>query len=93
MLGHTGDANSRTVVEPYLITSTSESDVFPLFRHASLEFPYMLEGDVVYRHGDASYPMPPGDSLFFDADAPRGPEEMRKFSIRFLSVIPYPRES
>ena len=92
LLGHTGDANSRVVVEPYLITLTSESDVFPLFQHAGLEFLYMLEGEVVYRHGDASYLMTPGDSLFFDADAPHGPKEMRKLPIRFLSVISYPRE-
>lgn len=92
LLGHTGDANSRLVVEPYLITLTSESDVFPLFQHAGLEFLYMLEGEVVYRHGDASYLMNPGDSLFFDADAPHGPEEMRRLPIRFLSVISYPRE-
>lgn len=92
LLGHTGDANSRVVVEPYLITLTSESDVFPLFQHAGLEFLYILEGEVIYRHGDASYLMTPGDSLFFDADAPHGPEEMRKLPIRFLSVISYPRE-
>ena len=92
LLGHTGDANSRIVVEPYLITLTSESDVFPLFQHAGLEFLYMLEGEVVYRHGDASYLMTPGDSLFFDADAPHGPEQMRRLPIRFLSVISYPRE-
>lgn len=92
LLGHTGNAESRIVVEPYLITLTSESDVFPLFQHAGLEFLYMLEGQVVYRHGDASYLMSPGDSLFFDADAPHGPEEMRKLPIRFLSVISYLRE-
>lgn len=92
LLGHTGDADSRIVVEPYLITLTSESDVFPLFQHAGLEFLYMLEGEVVYRHGDGSYLMTPGDSLFFDADAPHGPEQMRRLPIRFLSVISYPRE-
>ena len=91
LLGHTGDAASKVVVEPYLITLTSESDVFPLFQHAGLEFLYMLEGEVVYRHGDASYLMTPGDSLFFDADAPHGPEEMRRLPIRFLSVICYDR--
>jgi hypothetical protein len=33
-----------------------------------------------------------GDSLFFDADAPHGPDELRKLPIRFLSIIAYPRE-
>ena len=51
----------------------------------------MLEGEVVYRHADRLYSMRPGDSLFFDADAPHGPEEMRQLPIRFLSIISYPR--
>jgi quercetin dioxygenase-like cupin family protein len=53
----------------------------------------MLEGEVGYRHGDKTYTLTPGDSLFFDADAPHGPEELRKLPIRFISVIAYARES
>ena len=92
LLGHTGDRSARVVVEPYLITLTAESDVFPLFQHAGMEFLYMLEGEVAYRHADRLYLMQPGDSLFFDADAPHGPEELRRLPIRFLSVISYPRD-
>jgi transcriptional regulator with XRE-family HTH domain len=92
LLGHTGGVTGRVVVEPYLITLTEESDVFPLFQHAGLEFIHMLEGKVVYRHADRLYPLTPGDSLFFDADAPHGPEELRKLPIRFLSVISYARD-
>ena len=92
LLGHTSDRSSRIVVEPYMITLTAESDVFPLFQHAGLEFLYMLEGEVVYRHADKLYRMLPGDSLFFDADAPHGPEELRKLPIRFLSIISYSRQ-
>jgi quercetin dioxygenase-like cupin family protein len=51
----------------------------------------MLEGQVGYRHGDSTYILPLGDSLFFDADAPHGPEELKKLPIRFLSVISYSR--
>ncbi len=91
LLGHTGDRSSRIVVEPYMITLNQESDVFPLFQHAGLEFLYMLEGEVVYRHADKLYTMLPGDSLFFDAEAPHGPEELRQLPIRFLSIISYPR--
>lgn len=91
LLGYTGDQSSRVVVEPYMITLTKESDVFPLFQHSGMEFLYMLEGKVVYRHADMRYTMTPGDSLFFDADAPHGPEEMVKLPIRFLSIISYPK--
>jgi len=55
--------------------------------------PGMLEGEVVYRHADRLYTLTPGDSLFFDADAPHGPEELVKLPIRFLSVISYARDA
>ncbi|CCG08809.1 helix-turn-helix domain-containing protein [Pararhodospirillum photometricum] len=89
LLGHT--IGKTLVVEPYMVTLTEESDVFPLFQHAGLEFIYLLEGEVAYRHSNKLYLMGPGDSLFFDADAPHGPEELRKLPIRLLSVIVYSR--
>lgn len=91
LLGHA--PHRELTVEPYVITLLDSSDVFPVFQHEGLEFIYMLEGEVVYRHGDMTYAMEVGDSLFFDASAPHGPEEMRKLPIRYLSVISYPREA
>ena len=91
LLGHS--VGKSVAVEPYLISLTEESDVFPLFQHAGQEFIYMLEGELNYRHGDKTYGLLPGDSLFFDANAPHGPEELRKLPIRFLSVIAYSRDS
>ncbi len=88
LLGHT--VGKSIGVEPYLITLTSDSDVFPLFQHSGVEFIYMLEGEVAYRHSDKTFIMRPGDALFFDADAPHGPEVLRKLPIRFLSIIVYP---
>lgn len=90
LLGHT--RNRPLIVEPYLITLSEISDVFPVFQHDGIEFLYMLEGEVGYRHGDKVYPLRPGDSLFFDADVPHGPEELRKLPIRFLSVISHLRD-
>jgi transcriptional regulator with XRE-family HTH domain len=90
LLGHT--LRKNIAVEPYLITLTEKSDVFPIFQHAGVEFLYMLEGEVGYCHGNKTYVMRPGDSLFFDADAPHGPDELRKLPIRFLSIICYVRE-
>lgn len=74
-------------VEPYLITLTEKSEVFPLFQHDSVEFLYVLEGRMRYRHGDKTYLLGPGDSLFFDANAPHGPDELIALPIRFLAVI------
>jgi quercetin dioxygenase-like cupin family protein len=50
----------------------------------------MLEGAVTYRHGDGLYPLRPGDTLFFDANAPHGPEILEQLPARFLSIISYP---
>lgn len=91
LLGHIANPSSDLTVEPYLITLTSESDVFPLFQHAGLEFLYMLEGEVIYRHADKRFRLTPGDSLFFDADAPHGPDELVTLPARYLSIIAYPR--
>ncbi len=90
LLGHA--PHGDLIVEPYLITLQDSSDVFPVFQHEGLEFIYILEGEVVYRHGEKTYPMKVGDSLFFDATTPHGPQEMPQLPIRFLSVISYPRD-
>lgn len=91
LLGHIGANGSGVTVEPYLITLTAASDTFPTFQHDGIEFLYVLEGVVEYRHGDAFYRLEPGDSLFFDADAPHGPERMITLPVRYLSVICYPQ--
>ncbi|MBY5934975.1 XRE family transcriptional regulator [Tateyamaria omphalii] len=91
LLGHIGANVSGVIVEPYLITLTNESDVFPTFQHGGIETIYMLEGEVDYRHGDNVYPLKPGDTLFFDADAPHGPERLVRLPARYLSVISYPQ--
>lgn len=85
LLGHS--IHSDVSVEPYLITLEEDSEVFPIFQHKGVEFIYMLEGVVVYRHADATYHLSAGDSLFFDADAPHGPEELVEVPVRFLSII------
>jgi transcriptional regulator with XRE-family HTH domain len=91
LLGHS--LGKSISVEPYLISLNEKSEVFPLFQHTGMEFIYMLEGRMVYLHGDKLYEMTKGDSLFFDADAPHGPEELIDLPIRFLSIIVSPRFS
>ncbi len=90
LLGHS--TGKQVVMEPYLLKLDAEADVFPLFQHAGVELIYMLEGELDYRHSDNTYRMLPGDSLFFDADAPHGPDNLIKLPIRFLSIIAYARD-
>jgi transcriptional regulator with XRE-family HTH domain len=76
-------------IEPLLVTLTEASEVFPLFQHPGTEFLYMLEGAMVYGHGEARYEMLPGDSLQFDGEGPHGPTDLRRLPIRFLSITAY----
>lgn len=89
LLGHIGGNSSGVIVEPYLITLDSESDTFKTFQHSGIETIFMLEGEVDYLHGNKIYSLKQGDTLFFDADVPHGPEKLVKLPARFLSIISY----
>jgi transcriptional regulator with XRE-family HTH domain len=89
LLGHS--ISGEVVVEPYLITLTTEATPYTMFQHAGVEFIYMLTGRVLYRHADKVYPLAPGDSLFFDSAALHGPEELTELPMTYLSIIVYPR--
>ncbi len=91
LLGHS--VHSNVSVEPYLITLEKKSEVFPIFQHAGVEFIYVLQGTMVYRHLNATFSLSRGDSLFFDSDAPHGPEELVELPVRFLSVITHSTQS
>ncbi|WP_433709448.1 helix-turn-helix domain-containing protein [Nocardia sp. CA-084685] len=77
-------------LEPVLVTLTEASETFPLFQHAGTELLYMLEGVMVYGHGDAEYTLRPGDSLLLDGEGAHGPNELVRLPIRFLAVTAYP---
>lgn len=90
LLGHS--LGEDIVVEPFLITLSEEARPYTAFQHAGVELIYMLTGKVIYRHADRSYLLEPGDTLFFDAAAAHGPEELLELPMTYLSVIVYPRE-
>jgi len=76
-------------MEAVLVTLTESSEVFPLFQHPGTELLYMLEGTMIYGHGEAQYTMRPGDALQLDGEGAHGPQELLKLPIRFLSVTAY----
>jgi transcriptional regulator with XRE-family HTH domain len=91
LLGHV--LRGDVVVEPYLITLRRGAAAYTNFQHAGTEFIYMLTGEVVYRHGDQSYHLKPGDSLLFDSTALHGPETLVQQPMTYLSIIVYPRQN
>lgn len=92
--GHTyhllaADRGPRRAFEPFLVTLTDKSEVFPGFEHPGVEFIYILDGSLTYRHGNNSYLLKRGDALTFPGSAPHGPERLIKLPIRMLSIIIY----
>ena len=83
------DQGPTKLFEPFLITMDDASEVFPTFEHLGVEFIYMLEGRIEYRHGQSTYLLEPGDSLTFRGDIPHGPEKLVELPIRFLAIIHY----
>lgn len=83
------DQGPKKRFEPFLITMDDAAEVFPVFEHAGVEFIYMLEGRIVYRHGDQTYELAPGDALTFEGRIPHGPEKLVELPIRFLAIIYY----
>jgi transcriptional regulator with XRE-family HTH domain len=82
----------KKVFEPFLVTLTDKSEVFPEFQHPGTEFIFILTGSLTYRHGTQSYPMNSGDALTFRGDVPHGPESLDTVPIRMLSIIMYAEE-
>ncbi len=83
------DQGPTKVFEPFLITMDDASEVFPTFEHPGVEFIYMLEGKIEYRHGQSTYVLAPGDALTLRGDIPHGPEKLVELPIRFLAIIHY----
>lgn len=76
-------------MEAVLVTLTEASEVFPLFQHPGTEILYMLEGEMIYGHGESRYTMRPGDALQFDGEGPHGPEELIALPAKFLAITAY----
>jgi transcriptional regulator with XRE-family HTH domain len=89
LLGHV--LRGDVAVEPYLITLREKAAPHTGFRHAGVEFIYMLSGEVQYRHGSELYHLTAGDALLFDSTAQHGPEKLGDAETRYLSIIVYPR--
>lgn len=88
LLGHV--MGGDFAVEPYLITLREQSAPFTGFHHSGVEFIYMIEGEVSYRHGSGLYHLRSGDALLFDSTALHGPEAILTETTRYLSIIIYP---
>ncbi|HIE4272053.1 TPA: helix-turn-helix domain-containing protein [Pseudomonas aeruginosa] len=90
LLNHT--RGPKKSFEAYMVSMDDASEEFPTFSHPGTEFLHLLEGELVYRHGNQLYTMQAGDSLTFDAEVPHGPEQLLQVPIRLLSIMNYGKD-
>ncbi|PPC79172.1 XRE family transcriptional regulator [Pokkaliibacter plantistimulans] len=87
LLNHTRGPKKN--FEAYMVSMDDASEEFPTFSHPGTEFIHLLQGELIYRHGNQLYPMQAGDSLTFDGEVPHGPEKLVQVPIRMLSIMNY----
>lgn len=87
LLNHT--RGPKKSFEAYMVSMDDASEEFPTFSHPGTEFLHLLEGELIYRHGNQLYRMEAGDSLTFEGEIPHGPEELVRVPIRLLSIMNY----
>ena len=87
LLNHT--RGPKKSFEAYMVSMDDASEEFPTFSHPGTEFLHLLEGELIYRHGNQLYRMEAGDSLTFEGEVPHGPEQLVQVPIRLLSIMNY----
>jgi quercetin dioxygenase-like cupin family protein/DNA-binding Xre family transcriptional regulator len=87
LLNHT--RGPKKSFEAYMVSMDDASEEFPTFSHPGTEFLHLLEGELIYRHGNQLYRMEAGDSLTFESEIPHGPEQLVQVPIRLLSIMNY----
>lgn len=75
--------------EAYLVSIDDENEEFPNFSHPGTEMLYLIQGELIYRHGDERFHMYPGDCLTLEGEIPHGPEKLIQVPIRLLSMVNY----
>lgn len=83
-------ASGNLVVHKEVVTLTQDmlnSGSIEYCSNRGRQFIFILDGELLYRHGDNCYLMSKGDSLQFDAEKQHGPESVRSLMTRYLSVL------
>lgn len=84
--GMKGDGQTTNVS---LVHLTELSERMPMPQHQGLRFLYVLEGELIYRHGSQRFRMGCGDSLLCDAALPQEIEALSATPARAISLVSF----
>jgi len=69
--------------ELYLVKAEREWTPF-FYAQSGLVFLHVLSGEMQYRHGDRTYDLKSGDTLYFDSSCLNGPSAVTAFPLTYL---------
>ena len=73
--------------DPYLVTVKPDDGELTWHAHPGQEFNHMLSGKMTFHHGEHSYQLDAGDSLYFDASVPHTMRATSSEPARFIAVV------
>ena len=85
MIGRAADRHVG--FEAFSVTLERPLKDHPLYQHRGVEFIQVTDGEMIYRCGEASYHMRPGDSLSFECSTAHGVQELKTDKVTFTTII------
>ena len=80
-------AAPHVALEAFAVTLKAPLQNRPLYQHRGVEFMHIIAGEMIYRCGEASYHMRPGDNLSFESSMAHGPVELKTDEVSFITMI------
>ncbi len=77
---------SHLGLESHLVTLEQPLPKRPMYQHQGVEFIHVVTGQMVYRCGDTTFDLGPGDSLSYDSSTPHGAVNLLTDRVTFISV-------
>ena len=77
----------HVALEAFTVTLKAPLQNRPFYQHRGVEYMHVTKGEMIYRCGEASYHMRPGDNLSFESSTAHGPVELKTDEVSFVTVI------
>lgn len=86
LLSHFPSSAGKLLIEAYVVLVRNKSLLKPDSNYEGIKLIYIMDGELVYRHGAQLFQLCPGDSLSFYGGILHGPERIITSTVRYVSV-------
>lgn len=89
---HLGYTFRGAVATPLHVTVKPDDEPPVMHEHPGQEFDYVLSGKMKFYHGDISYELSKGDSVYFDSSIPHAEKAIGGKNLEFLAIVLGPQD-